>query len=868
MALRNGSEAARSILNIVDYLSPISIALYYLIAVTLSMSMLQKPKTGTTIARLRIVATILLVLIILTYIGQVAIYLTRLIQHGWWATEQDTIQMVASLFVWAILYVRLIGTKAQVWHPYLGSWVLGLGFEAACALLSGYGVAEISIYDKLVLALDGIRVVLFVALIVNGILLVLNPGDVDKPVDEERRSLLGNDSTQAASAPNTNPPGYEFTDSDDDGDDSDDEIGDGSAHVKEQQRKRLEEQGGWWSYLKSFGIFLPYLWPSDNWKAKGCLFLMFTGLVIDRVLRVLTPRQVGVLTDKITETAGTGVYPWTEFLIWMFLRWINSASGFAMITEISKVYVWCWSSARISDLAFTHTMNLSMDFHSNKDSGEVVKAMEQAQSLCDLLELVVFDIAPIIVDLFIALIYVSILFSAYLSLILIITAVVFIWLGVVLTDWQRPKRQLSNKTRRAQHKMMFESISNWQTVSYFNRKEYERKRYNRSVKNALDANFKYSASGFIGWGAQIFVITTSLMCASLFAIHQIVQGEKLVGDFITLLFYWEGVMWPLNRMSYSYRQVSTTLIDAERLLQLLQTKPTVTNAPDAKELQVTEGKIEFDHVNFSYDSRKKTLKDISFVAEPGQTVAFVGETGGGKSTTLKLLFRFYDVSSGSIKIDGNDIRNVTLESLRDALGVVPQDPSLFNQSIMDNLKYAKLDATDGDVEEACKAAAIYDKILSFPDKFKSKVGERGVKLSGGELQRTAIARVLLRNPKVVLLDEATSAVDSKTEAQIQDAFDELSVGRTTFVIAHRLSTIMDADLILVIDQGEIVERGTHDDLLMKGGKYFELWTKQTEGRRSRATSRATSRAPSRAPSQSPNATGQPLIVIDDVSGQT
>ena len=337
-----------------------------------------------------------------------------------------------------------------------------------------------------------------------------------------------------------------------------------------------------------------------------------------------------------------------------------------------------------------------------------------------------------------------------------------------------------------------------------------------------------------------------------------------MGDFVTLLFYWEGVMWPLNRMSYSYRQVSSTLIDAERLLQLLQTKPTVKNAPDAKELQVTEGKIEFDHVNFSYDSRKTTLKNISFVAEPGQTVAFVGETGGGKSTLLRLLFRFYDVSSGSIKIDGTDIRNVTLESLRDALGVVPQDPSLFNQSIMDNLKYAKLDATDGEVEEACKAAAVYDKILSFPDKFKSKVGERGVKLSGGELQRTAIARVLLKNPKVVMLDEATSAVDSKTEAQIQDAFSELCVGRTTFVIAHRLSTIMDADLILVIDQGEIVERGTHDELLMKCGKYFELWTKQTEGRRSRATSQA----PSRAPSQAPSATGQPLIVIDDVSGQT
>lgn len=867
MAIQNGSEAARLILTVVDYLYPISVALYYLIAITLSMSMLQKPKNGTTIARMRMIASILLVLVILTYVGQVAVYLTRsFIQHGWWATEQDTIELIASLFVWSILYFRLIGNESQVWHPYLGSWVLGLGFEVVCTLLSRYSIPEISTYDKLVFALDGIRVLLFASLIVDGVLLVLNQGDVDRQEDEERRSLLGNDSIHTTAAPNASTAGYSFTESDDDGDD--DEPGDGGAHIKEQQRKRLEEQGGWWGYLKSFGIFLPYLWPSDNWKTKGCLFLMFIGLALDRVLTVLTPRQVGILTEKVTETAATGVYPWKEFLIWVFLRWMGSPAGFEIISDIAKAYVWCWSSARISDLAFTHTMSLSMDFHANKDSGEVVRAMEQAQSLCDLLELVLFEIAPVIVDLLIALIYVSNLFSAYLSLILIMTAVAFIWLGFVLTEWQRPKRKLYNKTDRAKHKTMIESVSNWQTVSYFNRKEYERNRYNNSVQDALKANLNLSTAGTISWGAQFLVMEISLSCAALLAVHQIVQGEKPVGNFVTLLFYWDNLMWPLNRVSHSYRRLSSTLIDAERLLQLLQTKPTVKNAPHAKDLQITEGKIEFKNVNFSYDSRKQTLKNISFIAEPGQTIAFVGETGGGKSTILNLLFRFYDVDSGSIKIDGNDIRNVTLESLRDALGVVPQGPVLFNQSIMDNIKYAKLDATDGEVEEVCKAAAIYNKILLFPDKFDSKVGERGVKLSGGELQRTAIARVLLKNSKVVMLDEATSAVDSKTEELIQDAFDELSIGRTTFVIAHRLSTIMDADLILVIDQGEIVERGTHDELLMKGGKYFELWTKQTEGRRSRAASRAPSQTPSRAHSQVPTGAHQPLIIIDDVSEQT
>jgi len=278
------------------------------------------------------------------------------------------------------------------------------------------------------------------------------------------------------------------------------------------------------------------------------------------------------------------------------------------------------------------------------------------------------------------------------------------------------------------------------------------------------------------------------------------------------------------------------LIDAERVLQLLTTEPAVKNSEKATELVIKSGEVQFDNVNFAYDARKSVLKDISFTAEPGKTIAIVGETGGGKSTMLKLLFRFYDVTSGSIRIDGQDLRSVTLSSLRDALGVVPQDPSMFNQTILENIRYARLDATDDEIHEACKAAAVHDKILSFPDGYKSKVGERGVKLSGGELQRIAIARVLVKNPRICLLDEATSAVDSSTEQQIQEAFKKLSAGRTMFVIAHRLSTISEADMILVIEKGEIVEHGTHDQLLLQGGKYLELWTKQTSGHSSKAKS--------------------------------
>lgn len=299
-------------------------------------------------------------------------------------------------------------------------------------------------------------------------------------------------------------------------------------------------------------------------------------------------------------------------------------------------------------------------------------------------------------------------------------------------------------------------------------------------------------------------------------------------------------MNPLYVMSYSFRQISSTLIDAERLLQLLNTKPSVSDQENAKDLVIKEGRVEFKGIDFAYDPRKQIIKNVNFAADGGQTIAFVGETGGGKSTMLKLLFRFYDVTNGTILVDDQDLRSVTLASLRESIGLVPQDPALFNQSIRQNIRYAKLDATDAEIEDACRAAAIHDDIASFPDGYNAKVGERGVRLSGGQLQRIAIARVLLKNPKIVMLDEATSAVDSAIEAQIQEAFRKLSKGRTTFVIAHRLSTIVEADQILVVDKGEIIERGTHNELLLVGGKYYELWTKQTAGAQSGAPSKAPS----------------------------
>jgi ABC-type transport system involved in Fe-S cluster assembly fused permease/ATPase subunit len=493
---------------------------------------------------------------------------------------------------------------------------------------------------------------------------------------------------------------------------------------------------------------------------------------------------------------------------------------------------------RITLLAYEHVLGLSMDFHTSKDSGEVLKAVEQASSLNSLIEMLLFDIAPILLDLVVAMYYVTHLFDAYMAFIILFMGAAYITIGFYFTTLSQPKRRDYVEKQRTESSTVNETVHNWQTVAYFNRLAFEHKRYAENIIATISAQYSYYFRSMGGHAAQDVLTTFGFAGACVFGMSQIVTGRKPVGNLVTLIMYWHTMTSPLYVLSYSYRHISSSLIDAERLLQLLNTKPTVADQDGARDIVVSAGEVEFKDVDFHYDERKPIIKCVNLKAEGGQTIAFVGETGGGKSTMLKLLFRFYDVTGGSIMIDGQDLRSVTQASLRDALGLVPQDPVLFNQTIRQNIRYAKLDASDSDIEDACRAAAIHDDIVGFPDGYNSKVGERGVRLSGGQLQRIAIARVLLKNPKIVMLDEATSAIDSSIEALIQQAFRKLSQGRTTFVIAHRLSTIADADQILVVEKGEIIERGTHQELLKnEGGKYAELWSKQTAGHLSKTPSK-------------------------------
>ncbi|KAI0010414.1 P-loop containing nucleoside triphosphate hydrolase protein [Xylariaceae sp. FL0662B] len=612
-----------------------------------------------------------------------------------------------------------------------------------------------------------------------------------------------------------------------DGDRSDRDNESEDEEDERQFKEHLEGSGGWWAYIKEYSIFLPHLWPRRNRKLQLYLLLMGVCIAVQRVLNVLIPRQEGIVVEKLVQTYATGELPWRELIWWFSLRFINSPGTLGTLHDFLQLCIDNWSTRQMTNLIFSHIMGLSMDFHANADSGELMKATEQASSLTKLLRLLLFELAPIIVDVIVAVFYVTSLFDIYFAGIMIVMATIYgllTWKGSALEA--RKRRTYASRDRNTT-KVQYQSISNWTTVSYFNRRDYQHFQLMSSLGKMIASLRALRITELSVDTARIHVLFLGQMCANFLAAYRVVRGERPVGNFIALNSIWNLFTEPLYIFSYLSEDITSYIVDAERALQILQRKPTVTESPDARELNVELGRVRFENVSLSYNERTEIIKGISFVAQPGQTIALVGETGAGKSTLLKLLFRFYDVTGGSITIDGVDIREVTLGSLREAFGIVPQETSLFNTSVLENVRYARLDASDEEVVEACMQACIHDKIMAFPNQYDTVVGERGVKLSGGERQRISIARVILKRPKLLFLDEASSAIDSKTELEILTALRKFSEGLTTFIIAHRLSTVVDADVILVLDNGRIIESGTHQSLVRMGGRYKQLWDIQT-----------------------------------------
>lgn len=477
--------------------------------------------------------------------------------------------------------------------------------------------------------------------------------------------------------------------------------------------------------------------------------------------------------------------------------------------------------------AFGHAQSLSLGFHQTRRSGALNRVIERGASAIDyLIRFLAFNIGPTFVRLALASIALGVAYDYRLSLIAIATIILYVVATVIITEWRVRQRRRMNKADTELRAVSIDTLTNFETVKAFAAEERETHRYDRAMTRYNKRYVEAVRSMYLLNAVQAFIMNAGLLAVLALSAYNFTQGTMQIGDLTAVMLVLLSLYAPLNILGWAWREIKQGAVDLEKLHGLLTMVPEVQDSEDATTLDKPEGRVAFENVSFTHDARTAGIADVSFHVEPGHKVAFVGTSGAGKSTLLKLLFRFYDVQSGTVRVDGYDVRDLTQTSLRRVLGLVPQDVVLFNDTIRANLAYAWPDAKLADLEDAARRAQLLEFIEALPDGWDTPVGERGLKLSGGEKQRVGIARVILANPAILVLDEATSALDSATEAAVQDALDEASKGRTTLMVAHRLSTVQNADEIIVLEQGRVIERGGHAELLRKDGKYAQMWARQ------------------------------------------
>ncbi|KAG0180249.1 Homocysteine S-methyltransferase 1 [Apophysomyces sp. BC1034] len=598
------------------------------------------------------------------------------------------------------------------------------------------------------------------------------------------------------------------------------------------ETSREKEPSAFTNFFGKMTKLLPYIWPKNDFRLQMYVVLCFSLMLLGLAVGVALPRQIGVIVNSMS--AGKGKFAWAAVLVYVGLRFLQGGSGL-----IQTVQNWLWipigqyTTREVSVKMFAHLHSLSLDFHINRKTGEVLRVMDRGtSSIVQLLSQILFQIFPAIAGIIVAVVYFTIAFSPLFGFIVFVTMAFYLFITIAMTEWRTKfRRRMIDLDNFARTKAV-DSLLNFETVKYYGAEGFEINRYKNAILEYQQADWKSSVSLNLLNLAQNAVMSGGLLIGCLLAAYEVSQDRMKAGDFVTFIMYLLQLYAPLHWFGTYYRMIQANFIDMEKMLALFEEQQSVKDVPGAKDLAVKEGHIVFDNVTFAYDERQTALSGISFSISKGATVALVGPSGGGKSTIMRLLFRFYDPLNGHIYIDGQDIRQVRQTSLRKNIGVVPQDTVLFNDTILYNIRYGDVDADDDAVFRAAKAAQIHDKILSFPDGYETKVGERGLRLSGGEKQRVAIARTMLKDPPIILLDEATSALDTTTERHIQQALSEMTKNRTTLVIAHRLSTIVNADMILVVKDGKVVESGSHDELIKQAiengqqGVYYEMWQKQ------------------------------------------
>jgi ATP-binding cassette subfamily B protein len=594
---------------------------------------------------------------------------------------------------------------------------------------------------------------------------------------------------------------------------------------------RIKEQAIGYQ-LKSFGRLWPYLWPHNKPSYKIRTLFAITATIAGQFIIVAAPFFLGKASDnievQITEL-GLGAVIGSSILIFI-LAYGGLRLASIMLSE-GREYIFApvaqHAQRSIATLTFGHLHKLSLRYHLEKRTGGISRVIERGiRSIDFLFRFLLFNIGPTLLQLTLAGIAFWVAYSWEFALIAVGVVVAYIWFTVVTTEWRlRFRRDMNTKDTEANSKAI-DSLLNYETVKYFNAEQYETRRYDKAMKGYQKAAILSRTSLATVNIGQSFLMNIGLIGLVLLATQRALTGEMTTGDILTITLVMMQVYRPLNILGFAYREIKQALTDMEKMFALLDLQPEIQDCPDAIKLNGDQADINFSGVCFRYESERSILKDVSFTIKRGDTVAVVGPTGAGKSTLSRILFRFYDIEAGSVHINGHDITKISLESLRKFIGIVPQDTVLFNDTIGYNIGYANPAASQEDIEKVAKNAQIHDFIKSLPNGYKTLVGERGLKLSGGEKQRVAIARTLLKNPAILILDEATSALDSVTEEGIQSALEAVSANRTTLVIAHRLSTIVNADKIIVMDKGKIVEQGKHTQLLKKNRLYKELWEQQ------------------------------------------
>lgn len=584
-----------------------------------------------------------------------------------------------------------------------------------------------------------------------------------------------------------------------------------------------------WNVIKRV---IPYLWPQGETGVKVRVVLAMLALFISQIIAVLTPQFFSQAVDVMApDGADAGTYLGLGAvgltLAYGFARLMTV--GFQQLRDVIFTRVGQRALRKLALETFTHIHRLSMRYHITRKTGGLSRIIERGVKGVEfLLRFLLFSVGPLVLQLLMIAGVLFVTFDVWYLLVVAATIVIYVWFTFAVTEWRVKIRKVMNDQDTDANQKAIDSLLNFETVKYFGAERWEAERYDGAMKKYAEAAVKTNYTlAFLNFG-QSLIITAGLVAVMVMAALGVSAGTLTVGDFVLVNAYMIQITMPLNFLGTVYREIRQALIDMGDMFDLLEQPAEVQDKPDANVLKVQGGEIQLRDVHFGYDEQRPILQGVDLNIGAGETVAIVGSSGSGKSTVGRLLFRFYDVNEGALLIDGQDVRDVTQESLHAQIGVVPQDTVLFNDTVHYNIAYGRPGASEEEIRAAAKAAKIHDFIMALPDGYDTTVGERGLKLSGGEKQRVGIARTLLKNPPILLLDEATSALDTETELEIQAELEEMAEGRTVITIAHRLSTIADADRIVVLENGKIVEEGKHAELLEADGRYAHLWNRQLD----------------------------------------